>query len=304
MRLLKEAEMRAIKLVGLVTLLCASTLFAQTNVVTWSLRAEATDYDGNPLDLAALNPSALPPIDNGDGTFSPNGILLNWTVYCNVTGNNQGLGGAMVSMGVKEASAPFGVWAPVEQPADGLALAPVYKSPGTLVNGTAADSATAGGLGASPGAGKGWPVPGVFYVDQMGMGYLDWSARRYKTTNPKGWVGNQQWGMGLESRKASLLAKGIDGTYDLVNGTIDITSLAPGTYNSMIVLKDQDGKAVTTSKVLAPGLDLNTDWPAVDFLDATVAQGDVFSFTILVPEPATLLLLAGAGLLAARRRRA
>jgi len=52
------------------------------------------------------------------------------------------------------------------------------------------------------------------------------------------------------------------------------------------------------------GQDLNTDLPAIDMTVISgdnLREGDIFRFTI-VPEPATLLLLAGAGLLARRRR--
>jgi len=296
-RVLNEAARGAGKLIGLVTLLCASTVFAETTdgVVTWNARAIAFDGGtGNPIDLNAINPAD-----------HPGGVWLQWTISCVVTGNNQGLAGAMVSMGVKEEIAPFGVWAPVHQNDDNLYLSPVYKAPGAAANGTVADNATAGGLGAGPGAAKGWAIPGnVFYIDQMGMGYLDWQGRRYKTTTPKGWIGNQQWGMGLDSRKAAILRDGVDGTYDLAGGVIDITSLPLGIYRSMIVLKDQYGQAITGSKVINVGQDLNTDLPAIDMTTITgdnLREGDIFRFTI-VPEPATLLLLAGTGLLAHRRR--
>ena len=288
-RLLNEAVRGASKLVALMTLLCASTVLAQTTdgVATWNSRAIVFDGDGNPIDMSQ-------PIDRA---LYPTGIWLQWTVSCVVTGNNQGLAGAIVSMGVKEESAPFGTWAPVEQDAGNLYLAPVYKAPGTAVNGTVGDNATAGGLGAGPGASKGWPVAGVFYVDQMGMGYLDWSGRRYKTTVPKGWIGNQQWGMGLDSRKAAILRDGVDGTYDLTEGVVELTHVPNGTYHSAFDPLDKNIK----SRVLNVGQDLNQDLPAVDFIDVPIVRGDTFSFTI-VPEPATLLLLAGAGLLARRRR--
>ncbi|MGB9624931.1 MAG: PEP-CTERM sorting domain-containing protein [Phycisphaerae bacterium] len=285
MKLLKEAEMRAIKLVGLVTLLCASTVFAQTTgTAIWNSRAIVFDGDGNPIDMSQpINPALY-----------PTGVYLQWTISCVVTGNNQGLAGAMVGWGIQDSS---GNWAPFEQDPANLQLAPVYKSPGVGVNGTVADNATAGGLGAGPGAGKGWPVAGIFYVDQMGMGYLDWQGRRYKTTIPKGWIGNQQWGMGLDSRKAAILRDGVDGTYDLTEGIVEITAVPPGTYHSAFDPLDKN----ITSKVLNVGQDLNQDLPAVDFIDVPIVRGDTFSFTI-VPEPATLLLLAGAGLLARRRR--
>ena len=280
---------------GQVTLSGATPVAEQTDgVVTWNTRAVVFDGDGNLIDIGApINPANYPA-----------GVWLQWTVSCVVTGNNQGLAGAVVSMAVKDVTQPFGVWAPVDQDPGNLSLSAVYKAPGAAVNGTVADNAGAGGLGAGAGASKGYPAIGVFYVDQMGMGYLDWTARRYKTTIPKGWVGNQQWGMGLDSRKAAILRDGAAGTYDLAEGFIEITSLPPGTYQSVIVLKDQNNRAVTTSKVLDAGQDLNQDWPAVDMTEITgdnLRAGDTFSFTI-VPEPATLLLLAGAGLLARRRR--
>ena len=285
-RLLNEAVKGASKLVALMTLLCASTVLAQTTdgVATWNSRAIVFDGDGNPIDMSQpINPALY-----------PTGVWLQWTISCVVTGNNQGLAGAMVSWGIQDAS---GNWAPFVQDPANLYLAPVYKAPGTAVNGTVADNATAGGLGAGPGAAKGWPEAHLFYIDEMGMGYLDWQARRYKTTTPKGWIGNQQWGMGLDSRKAAILRDGVDGTYDLTEGLVELTHVPNGTYHSAFDPLDKN----IMSRVLNVGQDLNPDLPAAGMTDVPIVRGDTFSFTI-VPEPATLLLLAGAGLLAHRRR--
>jgi len=291
--------MKAIGFAGLVALLLASSVMG-ANTVIWSSRAIAFDGDGNPIDMGA-------PINPAD---YPSGVWLQWDVYCDVTGDNQGLFGAVVSMGVKEVSAPMGVWAPVHQDDENLAQPQVFKAPGVGVNGSVADDASAGGVGAGKGAAKGWAAPGdVFFVAQMGMGYLDWSPWRYKTTVPKGWIGKQQWGVGLASRKAAILRDGVDGYYDIGEGYIDISSLPPGTYRSVIVLNDQDGRPITTSSVINSGQNLNTDLPSLEATVVTPAgtggnlltTGDYFEFTI-VPEPATLLLLAGAALLYRRRR--
>jgi len=282
--------MKAIGFAGLVALLVASSVMG-ANTVTWSARAVAFDGDGNPIDMnAPINPADY-----------PTGVWLQWDVYCDVTGDNQGLFGAVVSMGVINTAT--GAWAPVVQDSENLSQPKVYKAPGTAVNGSVADVAGAGGPGAGRGAAKGWPETAVFYIDQMGMGYLEWNARRYKTTIPKGWVGDQQWGVGMASRKADLLKDGVDGYYDLAEGFIDISSLPNGTYKSKFDMPN------ITSSVIDLGTDLNTDQPALPATPVTrfgtngnwLLEGDYFQFTI-VPEPATLLLLAGAALLYRRRR--
>lgn len=291
--------MKAIGFAGLVALLLATSVMGST--VTWNARAEAMDYNGNPIDLSQpIDPAALPPIDDGMGGTMPNGVYLIWTVSCVVTGDNQGLGGAVVSMGVKNVATD--AWAPVVQDAGGLSHPAIYKAPGTGANGSVADDASAGGVGAGKGASVGSADPAQLYVAQMGMGYLNWSARRYKISPlPKAWVGAQQWGVGLDSRKTNILAAGVDGLYDLVTGSIDITTLPVGTYKSTFPLE------VMTSSVINSGINLNSDQEALDMtamavgsVDNALLAGDFFEFTI-VPEPATLLLLAGAGLLYRRR---
>ncbi|MGB9624930.1 MAG: PEP-CTERM sorting domain-containing protein [Phycisphaerae bacterium] len=284
--------MKAIGFAGLVALLLASSVMGASAVI-WHARAVAFDGDGNPIDMGA-------PINPAD---YPTGVWLQWDVYCDVTGDNQGLFGAVVSMGVQNVAT--GAWAPVPQLDENLYQPAVYKAPGTAVNGSVADPAGAGGAGAGRGAAKGWPdIYGRFYIDQMGMGYLEWNARRYKTTIPKGWIGDQQWGVGRADRKAAILRDGPDGYYDLAEGVIEITSLPAGTYKSVFDMP------VITSSVIDLGTNLNTDQPALPATAVTthggtsgndwLLAGNYFQFTI-VPEPATLLLLAGAALLYRRR---
>lgn len=280
--------MKAIKLAGLVALLLASSVMA--NQVVVSARAVAFDYLGNDVDLSM-------PIDPADPAHG-GGVLLMWTSYVDVSGANQGLAGLVASMGVAKDGAGAGVWAPVQQLDDtgSLYYPAVYKAPGTGANGSIADVAGAGGPGMGKGASRGYPAAGQFYVGQFGAGYLDWSARRYKTSPlPKAWVGDQQWGVGMAARKTNLLAAGAEGTFDVLEGIVDITALPAGTYSAKYDL------ATMSSKVIAQGVNLNIDQPSVPLIEVAPVQGDVFGFTI-VPEPATLLLLAGAGLLYRRRR--
>jgi len=105
------------------------------------------------------------------------------------------------------------------------------------------------------------------------------------------------WGVGLDARKNAF---GIapTGKFVLNSGAIDTTGLAEGTYtvklevNSSFVLKTYKGTTTTL---------LNYD-VAQTALPTESATKVGSTFTFVVPEPATMILLAGAGLLIRRRQ--
>jgi len=90
--------------------------------------------------------------------------------------------------------------------------------------------------------------------------------------------------------------------YRLFKGSVDLSALAPGLYTIELAPQEQ--------KLLLAGVELDDDGNggvvtsdnvlfSVDPLDVA---GDDLVIEILVPEPTSLLLIAGAGLLLRRRR--
>lgn len=292
MQLQKETGARAVLFAGLAVMLVASAVTATPSQVTWNARASAVNSEGD-VNLTAIDNSNL-----------ADPVYLTWTTSVGVTGDNQGLAGAVVSMGIKSVATDD--WAPYTQASDFLSFPSVYIAPGAMAGpfpkvGRINNVADDGGPGGFTGSSKGTSDPAKLFVSQMMAtpGSLDWVARRYRTTPPPArWVGDKVWGVGLDSRKTTLLAFGNSGTYDFIEGIIDLTGWAPGTYHAEFLLSEMG------ATVLATGIDLNTDQvsvPVDQVAGENLRAGDVFEFTI-VPEPATLLLLGAAGLLYRRRR--
>lgn len=155
------------------------------------------------------------------------------------------------------------------------------KGPATL-----ADSGRLGGLGMSGVLSTGTnSTPGK--LEGFGAGYgTPWNPTRL---SGKVYVGDMVWGLGVESRKAALLFDPA-GNWDVAGGVIDTTGLPDGWYTVKVVPGN--------TNVLQTGLDLNQPQTG-SFASPATAVGSEFRFYI--PEPATLLLLAGAGLLIRRR---
>lgn len=285
MVLLKGTSRRAIRYAGcaVIVLLSAPLAIATDANVEWSLRGVATNSNGT-ITYPLLG---IPPGDT----------WLNWTLSVRVTGDNMGLSGYVLELGIRSLSG--GYWAPyypaVAGDPDSISWCPVYKS-ARMSGGTIKDSGDAGGPGldALPGLGIVHRYDEA-YISEMAAALLEFTPY-VKTKN--GWSGAQTWGVGLDSRKSTLLMNP-DGTYDIEQGYIDMTGWAPGYYRVELIVREAD--------VIKSGLSLNSGEPQsgiiyqVPLANQTVRS---FEFSPNIPEPATLLLVAGGALLYRRRRTA
>ncbi len=272
--------MRAIKLAVVVGLAAASAALATDGKAVFSINGSNT----NPLNAIVLG-------------VDPYLSIVTSVV---VTGNNQGLGGFNFDVGIYPVANPTSgneVPLPLFVTA-GVDWAAVYKAPGSGSVGTVKDNGGAGGPGMDVLPQLGNPAATVAYTAQIGAAHLDWKARVYATYTGGGtrkkWQGDDTWGVGLDSRKSVLLQDGQE-TYDLWTAVVDLTGVPLGNY---LVKLTPNG-----ASVLQAGLDLNQDQigSTTYKLGAGDLTGGSFEFSI-VPEPATLLLIAGAGLLVRRRR--
>jgi len=155
------------------------------------------------------------------------------------------------------------------------------RGPGSL-----ADSGRLGGLGMSGVLSTGTnATPGK--LEGFGAGYaVPWNPVRLSGKN---YIGDMVWGLGLESRKAALLFDPA-GNYDVAGGVIDTAGLPDGWYTVKVI--------PGSTNILQMGLDLSQPLTG-NFASPATGVGSEFRFYI--PEPTTLLLLAGAGLLIRRR---
>lgn len=124
-------------------------------------------------------------------------------------------------------------------------------------------------------------------LEGFGAGYaVPWDPVRW---TGKAYTGNMVWGVGMESRKSVLLWDP-SGNYDMAAGVLDTSDLPDGLYTVKVVPGN--------TNILQAGL--NLDEPLSGNF-ASPATGVGSEFTFYIPEPTTLLLLAGAGLLIRRR---
>lgn len=301
----KEAEMKAVKFAGLILLVAGSVAAAgPMGTVTWNIAPTA----------------AVTPIPAGTSK------TITWVASVVAAGANQGLASFSYDMAV---------WAPGQIPFEAgqfpVAFQPAASTWATCygvqspVDGTRLgtkkrvidSAAAAGGPGMYAGAGlttTGNITPGYYYIAAAGTGYsLAWassgdgplravdSGEVDENGDPIMVVaGAVTAGIGRVDQASRLLSNG--SSFAITYGSIPVTNAAsgvwaPGVYT--VTLRPND------TFVLNAGIDLNT------FQDGTIvtqlAAADVngggyasFTFTIL-PEPTTLLLLAGAGLLYRRR---
>ncbi len=274
MFLQKEAEMKVVKIAGAVALVLASSAMAATGVIEWSLRGSNTN------DLTMVDPLVDP--------------YVSWTASVVVTGNNFGMAGFLADLGVY---GPAPIATEVPRTITEGEFAAVFKAPGSSATGTVKDNASAGGPGMDVLPSVGFPNGAVAYLAQMQAAHLDWKARAYVTYTGGGtrkkWVGDDTWGVGLDSRK-SVLLQDPEGLYDIIGGVLDVSTWPVGTY------KVKWMPASTGNSVLRPDVNLNVDQIGNITSQDVIVTGAEFEFTI-IPEPATLLLLASAGLFIRRR---
>jgi len=277
--------MKAVKFAGLVLMVLSSASMAST--VAWDV------YTTNNTTIAA-------------GATTSITIRASVKVLPDNTADNQGLGSFKFNLAC---------WKPgsvgttlVQLPAAAPAWAPVYsvdtpdpENPGKLgSNKTITTAGVDGGLGMDVLASTGTVDTAKMWVQDVGAsmstywqegqaGPLRWDADNTMA------VGKAVWGLGLDSQKSRLMAS-TSKPFDVVTWKISVTTAgtgtwAPGTYTVQLVAGDVS--------VLTAGLDLNTFQPG-SVITPAVATGDTLTFTVL-PEPTTLLLLAGAGLFYRRR---
>jgi len=317
MFLKKEAEMRIVKFAGILSLLAVSAAMATDGVITYNV----------------ANNSGLTTLPN----TGANPVLVKWVVDVVVTGNNQGLGGFQFAMGCYKAGevgqpgkeVPYIIAQTAHQNLATITAAMpyarqwtrnVFKSsqvPSLSGKCSIIDDATNGGPGmpsGTPPSSTGSPAGSVGYIDQIGDAYLNNDLERF--LDPDGvpdsgdeyWTGTTNFGIGRADAKTRILQNSA-GKYRFINGQFDVRGWAPGTY----VLAGLLPPGMTSgNSVIDSAQDLNVvdtgppsfDPVPVSKLDLTTVSGGV-AFTsltfIVTPEPATLLLLAGAAMLYRRR---
>ena len=308
MFLKKEAEMKMVKFAGIISLLAVSAAMATDGVITINVGA----YAGG----ASILPNT--------GTAP---VQAKWAVDVVVTGDNMGLGSFQFALGVypkgKERMSGWEVaqvgFVGAEQDLPVITTNTVtgrqwtrnvYKSEqaGSVASKSRiVDDATNGGPGLDVFAKSGYPVAGVAYLDQVGGAYLNTNEEIYWASVGI-YTGTTKWGVGRDEKKGDLLRLGSAGKYYILNGVFDVRTWAPGTYELCALIPPGQTSGMS---VINAGSDLNydPDDPPLDPLpmpktDLTSVPGAMqmgqWEF-IVTPEPATLLLLAGAGLLYRRR---
>lgn len=261
--------MRAVQLGSIIVALIASAVMATDGVVTWNIS----------MPNATIDPAVSTYVD--------------FLITVSVTGDNQGLASFQYDLALTKVSGPGAGSSVVGHPTLdwGSAWDP-YQAMGIEARGTIVDDALAGGPGLGSGLASLGNTAADGFFENVGAGMSNtWDPFRKEG---RSWVGTHQWGVGLSSRKGSLL---VDPTGDyLVNyGYWNLTDFladnGPGIYKIEVL--------PVAASVLKAGLDLNfgksdVTQPADQILGASL------TFPPIVPEPATLLLVATTVLL--RRR--
>ena len=284
--------MKAIKFAGVILALSAVSAMATDGVVTWSVGFNKA----NDLEL-------------GMPLYETTGMNIGFFVNVAVTGDNQGLANFLNDISITKVSGPVpgdplvggyinnwptNTWGTPQVNTRG------FKSPATSTKGTIEKGGLFGGPGLNvlPSLGT-KDTPG--YIADVGAGILDWDPLRlvsgyYGDT----WEGTHQWGVGLASRKSALLVNP-DADY-MANFAYFPVADFVATNGQGVYRIDVNGRGAA---VLSSGLDLNQPASGVltTLTDASIVDGSAF-FAVGVPEPTTLLLLAGAGAFIRRRRHA
>ncbi|MBN1491581.1 MAG: hypothetical protein JXA69_16835 [Phycisphaerae bacterium] len=262
--------MNSIKLAGVVLVLSVATALATDSLVTWNISV----------------PNGLTPgVDN----------YFDFFVNVEVTGDNQGL--ASFEYDLMFSKFVDGQWQTIDvHPTftwgSYYAASRGYKSPATTLCGTVIESALQGGTG----LGSGYADPGNTYhpgiIDGVRAGVLVWDALRQ---DGKVWAGVNQWGVGLDSRKAALLNDPA-GPYMINHGYWSLADLGPEPFY-LNGNKLRIEVVPVAASVLRSEVDLNVS-PTNFSQSVDGMTGDVW----YSPEPTTLLLLVAAAPLLRRRR--
>lgn len=214
------------------------------------------------------------------GMTVPTDGVVDWTAaIVSVTGNNVGL---------------YGYQFDIELWKDG-ALVPVILPKGAWATGYAA-----GTLNATVGIGNAGAAS-----NQIASNAVPGKLIQYAQSYGPQWPGEGVWktGIGLASKKATLLDDGM-GDYDLVTNSFDVAALglAEGTYTVKMI--PGTANVLNLYKGTTTNLVLWANTLATPFTQApAAAHNGVQSFTFeVVPEPTTLILLAGAAAFLRRRR--
>lgn len=262
--------MRAVQLSSIIVALVSSAAMATDGVVTWSIS----------MPNATIDPAVSTYVD--------------FLITVGVTGDNQGLASFQYDLALTKISGPGAGSSVVGHPTLdwGSAWNPYQAFP-TEARGTIVDAATAGG----PGLGSGFVSLGTTttdgFFDDIGAGMGDlWDPFRLEG---KRWIGTHQWGVGMASRKADLLVDPAGDylvNYGYWNLTDFLAANGPGIYKIEVL--------PVAASVLKAELDLtfgksDVTEPADQIIGASL------TFPPIVPDPATLLLLAAATALLRRR---
>ncbi|MBN1491577.1 MAG: PEP-CTERM sorting domain-containing protein [Phycisphaerae bacterium] len=270
--------MKAIKFAGVILALSAVSAMATDGVITWNV-AGATAYETTDA-------------------------YIEFFVNVDVTGNNQGLATFLYDIAITKVAGPAGGavvggyinnWPTLDWGAY-LKDTQGYKSGATPIRGTIIDGGANGGPGINvlPSTGT-LDTPG--FIADVGAGILAWDPLIQGT---KAWTGTHQWGVGMASRKDTLLVNPA-GDYMVNYGYWTVADFVAtngeGIYKIEVLPKN--------GAVLLAEKNLNVaDTGVTQTLALSDVVGNSLIFQVGVPEPATLLLLAGAGAFIRRRRHA
>ncbi len=218
----------------------ANTATATDGLVTWQITT-----DTPVINLAEANRT------------------VNWYSFVTVTGDNQGLGGFLYDLTVKDAGgglanapmapaswqAVYGVAGPSGKPAEAATLIDPRS-----IGGPGMDVMHSEGSGSTPG-----------HLEQCGTFLLTWDPSKHTA------------GVGIDGRKGVLLFDP-NGAYGIQAGTIDASALAPGTYTVALV------PAATGTSVLKAELDF-TKAQSGGIISPASSQGASFTFTVVNVPP-------------------
>lgn len=254
--------MKAVKIAGLISLLVAANAMAVAESSTVT------------WTIGTASPAVMP------------GAPVDWAASVAVSTTCMGLWSYQFTVEVRDSANGL-----ANVDFNGNVSAPVSSfKVGGVGPATVRDNKAAGGPGFSGMSGS--SIDGTFGTIGKLTGVASGMASPFNKTN-------HVWGVGLAGRKAALLANP-EGAFVLHNGNIPTAGLVAGTYTVKLIpeagatLKITKG---TTTTVLNYDTGTFTSMPSTD----TVTNvGSMFTF-VVVPEPATMVLLAAAGLFIRRR---